>query len=577
MKNNLYVFFLFFITGLMSCSHHSGLYEQAEKIMSQHPDSVLTLLSTIQDVNDLSEKDRAMYYLLLTEAENKTYVKPTSDSLITIAVEYFDKTEDWERKAKAWYYRGRINQDLGDALHAQDYYLKALREEDKIDDYALLGRLCNSISMLYTDQQVYEKSLVFQKKALKYFETLRDTVGQSFVLRGLGRVFSVIHKKDSAVFYYEKALSFGNEVTKRSIYNELGGVYLDLGLYSKAFDNIQMALSYPASQEQLYPIYLTLGELYLKTSHLDSADCYLKKGLVSTRLSTRAGAYYHLSQLSKGCKRWEEYVLRQSKYEELRDSLMLIRQTESFRREQDLFNYHQTESKLFQTTIAFNRAKINFLIVSIVAIILAIVFGLFAIFVYTKFKRKKMSILEQREKLAELLRKQHEDKILIEKNEGLIADLEKRLHVSSIAYDEKEKELITLRKQRLEIENQNLLFAKTENKLLVERFVVSDIYYRFHIKEEWRPRDCDWAELFDALDKTYNNFTHRLMGLVSKLTPIELKVSCLVKSNVPPAAIAMLIVTTPTNVSMIRKRLYEKIYTTDKGSSEKFDKFIRDF
>ena len=70
------------------------------------------------------------------------------------------------------------------------------------------------------------------KKALKYFETLRDTVGQSFVLRGLGRVFSVIHKKDSAVFYYEKALSFGNEVTKRSIYNELGGVYLDLGLYS---------------------------------------------------------------------------------------------------------------------------------------------------------------------------------------------------------------------------------------------------------------------------------------------------------------------------------------------------------
>ena len=54
MKNNLYVFFLFFITGLMSCSHHSGLYEHAEKIMSQHPDSVLTLLSTIQDVNDLS-------------------------------------------------------------------------------------------------------------------------------------------------------------------------------------------------------------------------------------------------------------------------------------------------------------------------------------------------------------------------------------------------------------------------------------------------------------------------------------------------------------------------------------------
>ncbi len=99
---------------------------------------------------------------------------------------------------------------------------------------------------------------------------------------------------------------------------------------------------------------------------------------------------------------------------------MLIRQTESFRREQDLFNYHQTESKLLQTTIAFNRAKINFLIVNIIAIILTIVFGLSAIFVYTKFKRRKMSILEQREKLTELLRKQHEDKILIMKGSSPI-------------------------------------------------------------------------------------------------------------------------------------------------------------
>ena len=183
MKNNLYVFFLFFITGLMSCSHHSGLYEHAEKIMSQHPDSVLTLLSTIQDVNDLSEKDRAMYYLLLTEAQNKTYVKPTSDSLITIAVEFFDKTEDWERKAKAWYYKGRVNQDLGDVLHAQDYYLKVLQEEDKIDDNALLGRINNSMGMLYTYQEVYERAIPYQQKALEYFEIMNDSIGQSFVLR----------------------------------------------------------------------------------------------------------------------------------------------------------------------------------------------------------------------------------------------------------------------------------------------------------------------------------------------------------------------------------------------------------
>lgn len=226
MKNNLYVFFLFFITGLMSCSHHSGLYEHAEKIMSQHPDSVLTLLSTIQDVNDLSEKDRAMYYLLLTEAEDKTYKKHESDSLIAIATEYFDKTDDVKRKAKAWYYRGRVVDDLKDAPRAQDYYLKALQNEMEITDYAFLGRLYNSIGMLYTYQEVYEKAVFYQKKSLRSFELLKDSIGQSFVLRDLGRNFTALSENDSAIFYYERALIIGDKSSKPSIYKPVGGINL---------------------------------------------------------------------------------------------------------------------------------------------------------------------------------------------------------------------------------------------------------------------------------------------------------------------------------------------------------------
>ena len=146
----------------------------------------------------------------------------------------------------------------------------------------------------------------------------------------------------------------------------------------------------------------------------------------------------------------------------------------------------------------------------------------------------------------------------------------------SIANAEKEKELMLLRKERLEAENKNLKYAETENELLLNRFLTSDIYYRFHMKEDWRPKENDWEELYKALDETYDGFTHRLMGVAKKLTSTELRVSCLVKSNVPPVTIAMLIVTTPTNVSMIRKRLYEKIHS-QKGSSEKFDRFIQEF
>lgn len=576
MKNNLYVFFLFFITGLMSCSHHSGLYEHAEKIMSQHPDSVLTLLSTIQDVNDLSEKDRAMYYLLLTEAEDKTYKKHESDSLIAIATEYFDKTDDVKRKAKAWYYRGRVVDDLKDAPRAQDYYLKALQNEMEITDYAFLGRLYNSIGMLYTYQEVYEKAVFYQKKSLRSFELLKDSIGQSFVLRDLGRNFTALSENDSAIFYYERALIIGDKSSKPSIYKELGNLFMNKGDYSKAYECLKSTLCFPLKKTVLDPVNLAFGKLYQKTNKIDSAYYYLNICVASPRLQTRAGAYYFLAELEKDRKHWEEYAKNQIQYEVLRDSMNMIKQTESIRKMERLYDYHQTEAKLLQAKISLEQMKLDNLYMWLLVIASSLLVVFVFVFANIQLKKKRIRLQEHKEKLVALKKKREEDQTRIEENENKIAALEAQLQRSCEAHGEREKELIALRKLKLEAENKSLECVKTENLLLIEKFCVSDIYYRFHVKEEWRPKPEDWKELFKCLDETYDNFTHRLVGVAPKLTTTELRVSCLVKANVPPVTIAMLIVTTPTNVSMIRKRLYEKIHS-ETGSSEKFDKFIREF
>lgn len=177
---------------------------KVENLMPQHPDSALMLLEQIENKENLSRKDKAHYYLLLTEAEDKTRAKHASDSLITIATDYYENTDDSKRKAKAWYYRGRVNQDLNLPLKAQEYYLKALRDEEQITDHALLGRINNHIGMLYTYQEVYDKALPFQKKAVEDFRTLRDSMGQVFALRDLGRTFSMLGYRDSAIISNQK-------------------------------------------------------------------------------------------------------------------------------------------------------------------------------------------------------------------------------------------------------------------------------------------------------------------------------------------------------------------------------------
>lgn len=241
-----------------------------------------------------------------------------------------------------------------------------------------------------------------------------------------------------------------------------------------------------------------------------------------------------------------------------------------------LYDYHQTEAKLLQAKISLEQMKLDnlYMWLLVIASLLLVVFVF--VFANIQLKKKRIRLQEHKEKLVALKKKREEDQTRIEENENKIADLEAQLQRSCEAHGEREKELIALRKLKLEAENKSLECVKTENLLLIEKFCVSDIYYRFHVKEEWRPKPEDWKELFKCLDETYDNFTHRLVGVAPKLTTTELRVSCLVKANVPPVTIAMLIVTTPTNVSMIRKRLYEKIHS-ETGSSEKFDKFIREF
>lgn len=579
MKNILCVVGVCVVIGLISCNRSeqvNALFQNAEKIMAQHPDSALSLLLGVEDVNDLSERDRAIYYLLLTEAENKTYANPSSDSLIAISTEYFDQTKDYNKRAKAWYYRGRINQDLGDAPRAQDYYLNALQNEDKISDHALLGRLYNSLGMLYTSQDVYEMAISYQKKAFDSFNLLNDSIGRSFVLRDISRTYNSLEKKDSAIFYCEKAMLYGSEKSKPSIYSELANLYVDVDDYGKASEYLNYSLSYPSSDALRFPTYLTLGKLYQKMGQLDSAYYYLNISKHGLKLTTQAGAYFHLAKAAYDQGHWKEYAENQILYEQLRDSIFELKQTESIRKMHSLYNYHRAESKLMQTTLTLNKMKIRALTIGLVSLLAILVLSAISIVSYFKLKHKRIRMQEQKDKLVALKKKQQEDRHRIEDNEKNIAELERQLLKSSAVSDAKEKELLALRKLRLEVETERLRSVDTGNQKLIAKFRRSDVYYRFHMREEWKPKEEDWDQLYKSLDETYDKFTHRLIGLAVTLTKVELRVSCLIKANVIPATIAMLVVTTPTNVSMIRKRLYEKLFK-EKGTSETFDRFIQDF
>ena len=100
MKKLICSIFLLLILSLVACRQHPHvlpLLHEAETLMPDHPDSSLILLESVLSPEKLSAEDYATWCLLITQARDKNYVEHTSDSLIGVAVRYFEKRKDPHR------------------------------------------------------------------------------------------------------------------------------------------------------------------------------------------------------------------------------------------------------------------------------------------------------------------------------------------------------------------------------------------------------------------------------------------------------------------------------------------------
>ena len=602
MKKNI-VFLLILIPIIwISCDgmgHQTIDFRKVENLMPQHPDSALMLLEQIENKENLSRKDKAHYYLLLTEAEDKTYVTHTTDSLISIAADYYEKTDDLGRKAKAWYYKGRINQDLGHPLKAQEYYLKALRDEEKIEDHALLGRIHNHIGMLYAYQKVYEKALPFQKKAVENFHLINDSTGQVFALRDLGRTFLMLGLQDSSIICNQKAIALMRKRIIPSVYTELAGLYIDRQRMEEAHGLLRTSLQNVAKPQAKYPVYLVLGELYKKSGQIDSARFYLQACINSAPLpETRAGGLFHLKEIALEKGQWEQAALLSKQYELLKDSIEQGKNAESIRNVQAFYSYNEIEQDLWEARLYASKQK-SFYSLLITACLFLLTVALLRFIHYRRERKNLLQRLkaneEQIQRNEQTLKnisdvkdslqneiqiyKTKERQLSKEKDEQLkrtneeirqkIMQLEKLSHTK----DELEKNLLTLRSENSNLKKREQAREEERKKIEEsERLQNERLYDKFRSPAGWEPTDTDWHKLFISVDKLYPKMVTTLQKSTS-LNESERKICYLSKIGVKPGAIEILL--GKGNVSVYRKRLYEKL-TKKEGAAKDFDKYISD-
>ena len=167
-------------------------------------------------------------------------------------------------------------------------------------------------------------------------------------------------------------------------------------------------------------------------------------------------------------------------------------------------------------------------------------------------------------------------KAVREKMQLVNKKLENKSKESSALQDK----VLLLEKELLELHDKQIRVAQEKQRLNVQLFEDMEIYKRFHEASKASAtfkislESSEWQKLIDAINQTYPQFTERLLEIYP-MSQIELQVCCLIKIGISPAGIARLVYRTRSNVTLIRIRLYEKIYKKS-GTSEQFDKFIKE-
>ena len=329
----LFTFSLYGCNVEMSQKVNETLY-QAENCMEEFPDSALSLLQHISHPEDLKGKAQADYALLYSQACDKNRISITNDSLIRIAVRYYeDKDEDFNA-AKSYFYQGCVYRNANQDAMAIEAYLKALDKMPKGKPHKLWMQIYFNLGERYRYQNLYGSSMEMFQKCLGASKELKDSSLLFFPYRGIANAYLFTEKSDSALIYYQKALAISqyihNDFWESAILDDISNTYLYKGDTLKAEQFIRASIEKDKSASSLY----LRSKFLCYRNELDSAKELLLVGCQSNSLYIKTNCYNLLYEIEKKLQNHFYAYAYNDSFNLYRDSIEILK------RHQEIQNLH---------------------------------------------------------------------------------------------------------------------------------------------------------------------------------------------------------------------------------------------
>ena len=264
-------------------------------VAKEQYDSADSILKSLANVS-MTADDQAHYYLLATQLGYLTNHPLSSDSLLDLAIIYYNKVKNKQKLANCYFYksyRSEINKDYPQAIQ---YIKDAERLGKSTDDLRLQFKIAESLAFLNGLSGNDLLQLQYAKKALSLALLEGNKNWMAYSLNKISFAFNNLGQYDSALLYVKKTIPYIKYVQGSS----KAGFLTNVGLFykhtdtQKAKEYFEKALSYdelPGTIEHLADVYYAEGnkekayKLWRKALIMDGGIGYEKDNLIHSILT----------------------------------------------------------------------------------------------------------------------------------------------------------------------------------------------------------------------------------------------------------------------------------------------------
>ena len=482
MKHTLILTLLLILTST-ACQHRTpitSVFAEAESLMYIHPDSALKLLQAIPTPERLSGKEQADYALLLTQAKSRNQIYATSDSLIRIAVDYYQNSDEMGQKAKTLLYLGDVLMDMERYADATLPLKQAEELMKHVSDRQIQTMIYSNLGYLNRKAGDYELALSYYQKAI-YINRL-----YGFTERLVSNIMNILNlpikgPTDSITLYIKELEESLNTVSKKLQFQS----YNNIGVYYKENKKLRQAESYfikaiQIADETPYRSYKNLADIYIAQGKEHQADSLYNEALKSPVWATQAKVYENIYKRKLNLGLTEEATHYINQYVLAVDSFYSNREASQIQEIQQKYDQEVILRQKVQIEIWLYRIVFSFILIITITLIVA----------WNLDKKRQKQMLALQERISKITVSSEADKTEITKlNEMLI---------------------------------QNKLFKQAIQLSTLEDIQALEFYLRLlQSPLTYNPKN-DLPLLQHWLNLAYNNFAIRWRNAYPNLTSTEL-------------------------------------------------------